>query len=285
MDGEIPTGHGIEDEPQFRAGRHAPDPSELEAERTLEREASAGGHDRDEALASVFEESHSFLYRTGPSSAVFERDVMCAHCGRDLYGEVRGLPCPTCGHEPARVWRDWYERRRAGVAAWQSWMLFALVALFSGPLAIIGTLISGHGGGILRSTVFGPTIEEMLKIGVLAFLVETRPYLLRGAWQIRVAALASALAFATIENLVYIFWYLDDPSRSLVLWRWSVCTSLHVVATCIAAQGIVRVYTRSHRTLARPDLAHGFRWLVAAIALHALYNAVVLGMEAAGHAF
>lgn len=285
MDGEPPTGHGIENEPQYRPGRRANDASEVEAERTLQREATAGGHDRDEALASVFEESHSFLYRTRNEPRVFDRDVMCARCGRDLYGEVRGLPCPSCGHEPARVWKDWYERRRAGVAAWQSWMLFALIAVFSGPLAIVGTLISGHGSGILRSTVIGPTIEEMLKVGVLAFLVETRPYLLRGASQIRIAAVASALAFATIENLLYVFWYLDAPSQSLILWRWSVCTSLHVVATCIAAEGVVRVYSRSHRTLSRPDLSHGFRWLVAAIGLHGLYNAVVTTMEASGHAF
>ena len=287
MDGDIPTGHGVEDEPHFGPGSGERDDSDEKAAETLQREAAAGGRDAQEAMHSVFEESHSFLYReTKPGDApVFERDVHCARCGRDLYGEVRGAPCPSCGHEPARVWRDWYERRRSEVSVAQSWMLIVLVGVFSGPLAILGTFVTGHGSGVLRFAVFGPTIEEMLKVGFVAILVETRPYLLRSAAQIRLAAIAAALAFATVENFLYIFWYLDDPTETIIRWRWSICTALHVIATMIAAEGISRVWSHAHRSLVRPEMGRAFRWLVAAIVVHGSYNAGVFMMERSGFEF
>ena len=146
-------------------------------------------------------------------------------------------------------------------------------------------MIGGAVGFCLAIVVFSPTLEEALKIGLLAIVIETRPYLLRSVWQVRLVALFSALSFAIVENLLYVGVYLDDPSEGLVAWRWTVCTGMHVVATAIAAEGLVRVWRWTDETFERPTLERAYRWLFFAIFVHGSYNLAAVLLEASGYAF
>jgi len=251
MDEPIPTGHGIGNEPQLRKRSLQPDPTEERAANTLaseERGDDPAGHMADQ---SVHDEAHTLYTTTGVTEG---------------------------------GWATWFAQKRASVSALQSWSVVLLCALVSGPLAVIGTFLARE-EWYLAMVFYGPAIEEVLKIGLLAILVETRPYLLRGTTQIRLIAYTSALSFATVENLLYIHVYLDDPTPSLILWRWSVCTGLHFIATAIAVEGLVRTWGRSLATGMRPTLDGAYRWLFIAIGVHAAYNLTVMLMEMSGYAF
>ena len=246
MDEWIPTDHGIENEPQLQQpGSFRADPTEQDAAETLHAERTADDPTGRAASQSVHEEVHT-LYSAGAPKGT--------------------------------SWGAWYTAMCAGVSFEKSIVAIALVALLGGPFAIVGAFLANV-EGILSTVVFGPTIEEVLKIGLLAILVETRPYLLLSSIQIRVAAVLSAFTFAAVENLLYINIYIDDPPDSLVLWRWTVCIALHVAATSIAAEGLVRAWNRSRETLKRPTLDHSYAWLFYAIVLHGAYNFAATAWE------
>lgn len=240
MEPPLPHGHGVGDEPHLR-GEAERDPSEEVADALLRREAARPDPVGHEVQQSVYEEVH-------PLWSV-----------RDSDGER---------------WGDWYLRMRSSVTVGRSWAATLVVALVSGPFAVLGAFLETRDSA-LAAVVFAPTVEEVVKIGVLAILVETRPYLVSSALQIRVVALLSALAFATLENLLYLRVYVPDPSAELTLWRWTVCTALHLTATGLAAQGLVGAWRRTQTELRRPSLDRAFGWLVAAILVHAAYNLAV----------
>jgi len=245
----IPTDHGFENEPQLKQpGSFRADSTEQEAAERLRDERTADDPTGRAASQSVHEEVHT-LYSVGAPKGT--------------------------------SWGAWETAMRAGVTFEKSALAIVLVALLGGPFAIIGAFLANV-EGLLSTVVFGPTVEEVLKIGLLAILVETRPYLLSSSLQIRFAAFLSAFTFAAVENLLYIHVYIADPPDSLVLWRWTVCVALHVAATSIAAQGLVRAWTRSRETQKRPTLDHAYAWLFYAILLHAAYNFAVTVWELGG---
>jgi len=250
MDDSIPTGHRVDDEPHLRRRSFRRDPSEEVAAEVLADERIYGDPTGHLAEQSVHEEAHT-LYTTG---------------------ETEG------------GWSVWLDRKRAEVGALDSWCVVLFCALVSGPLAVIGALFS-QGGHPLALVVYGPAIEEVLKIALLAVLVETRPYLVRSALQIRLVAYASALAFALVENLLYLNVYVDDPSPGLVFWCWSACTGLHLFATAIAVEGLVGSWRRSMERRTRPTLDGAYSWLGAAIVVHGLYNLAVFLLESSGFTY
>lgn len=250
----IPIGHGLEGEPHLRQRAFRKDPSEERAAEVLAGEEGRGDPTGHLAEQSVHEEVHTLYTVTG---------------------ETEG------------GWSAWYQERRARTRASESWGIVLFCALLSGPLALVGSLFP-HGdlpsewGAFGAAVLFGPAIEEVLKVALLAILIETRSYLIRGPFQIRLVAYASALVFATVENVIYLELYLDAPSEAIAAWRMGVCTALHLIATAIAAEGLVRAWRRSTQSGSRPALDGAFAWLAAAIALHATYNLVAFGLEAAG---
>ncbi|MFC1595560.1 hypothetical protein ACFL3X_01450 [Gemmatimonadota bacterium] len=92
-----------------------------------------------------------------------------------------------------------YSAKIRSTTSLSSWGATLGAALIGGPFAILGALL--YGFGPLGPYVWGPTAEEVLKIGAIAIVVETRPFLIRHGYQIVLAAAVSALAFAVIENL------------------------------------------------------------------------------------
>ena len=131
----------------------------------------------------------------------------------------------------------------------------------------------------------GPLTEEVMKVAIVTGTVETHPYLFRSRAQIRIAALASALVFAIIENILYLNVYIEDPSTKLVLWRWIVCTGLHVGCTAVAVTGVIKVWERSINELREPHLKPAGPALITAVILHGTYNALAILMAASGFDF
>lgn len=172
------------------------------------------------------------------------------------------------------------ELRRSETSAGFSWTITFLIALAAGPWAVIGAFWQGYGGGLLAIIIFGPTIEEVMKIAAAALIAEEKPWLFRSGFQIAICALAGGMVFAIIENLLYLHVYIPDPSPGLIRWRWTVCVALHMGCTFVAGIGIIRVWRDAWKNRTRPNISLAFPYLVAAILIHTLYNtfAVALAM-------
>lgn len=283
----------IEHEPHLRAGGVQPDPREG---RAIERLI----HDGPDTPAA--EASHDVLdepaHRT-TSGTPITRDLSCPGCQFNLRGLAVGMDCPECG-QPILLsptpdaaerggiagsgYASWLTHQLAATPAWKSWTVIAGIVLLGGPWAVLGALLSTW-GGIMAIIVVGPAVEEVMKIGLIALLIETRPYLLRSRTQIFVAAAGSALMFAVIENLIYLNLYIPNPTPGITAWRWSACTALHVGCTSVAAVGALKVWRQVMAERRKPDAPIDLRWLVAAIVIHGTYNATVTVAELSGFAF
>lgn len=154
------------------------------------------------------------------------------------------------------------------------------LAVLAGPLGAGGALFDGwtgasSGAGLIALVVLGPMAEEMLKISLLLWLVEVRPWLVPGPASLVLAAAIAGLGFAAVENVLYLELYLPDAGPGLAAWRWSVCVALHTVCSMIAGFGLARVWQRSRRDGVAPEVARAFPFLVTAMVVHGLYNAAV----------
>ncbi|MEM1445893.1 MAG: PrsW family glutamic-type intramembrane protease [Planctomycetota bacterium] len=284
-----PIGHGVEDEPHLAAGQWGaaqPDKSEAKAESRLASEKTPD--DAEAAMSSVHEEP---AFRASAGTFI-DRDWPCDACGYNLRGQRVGGRCPECGAiislappaEDQRGYAAWLDRRIARTTERATWWTTFWVALLGGPWAVLGALLTTW-GGLWAVVLIAPVVEEAMKIALIAWVIEKCPYRFRRRSQLVLAALGSGLAFATIENVLYLFVYIPDPSPEIIAWRLVVCTALHVGCTAVAAVGAVRAWDRvmqHRRPAAVPvDLA----WLGLAIGLHAAYNTAVTFAELTGLAF
>ncbi len=265
------------------------------------------GRDRD----SVFDEPH------------MRRGGRCWKCGYDRAGLEENDKCPECNSaafetdadEAARidqsVWDEaglapdaaaaartpgddfatWVRNRQAETTWLMSLSVMWGVAVLAGPwgvFAAFGDMFFAHEGGwsgILALVLFGPATEEVVKVALLAYIVERRPYLLKSGWQVLVCALAGGAAFAAIENLLYLHVYVDEPTPTLVAWRWSMCVVLHSGCSLIAGLGLLRVWSRIWPRGERPELLAAFPFTVIAIAVHGAYNLSMIMLELNGKTF
>ena len=200
---------------------------------------------------------------------------------------------PTVPHDRARdaamnpaqvTYARWLDAGRARWTPLRSWGLTLLVALAAGPWAVFGALINGGQSlsGTLMLVVFGPLTEELMKIAGVTLLIEKWPFALRGAAQIVICSVAGGLAFAAIENLLYLHVYIPNPTRELIVWRWTACVALHTVCSFIAGLGAVRVWRSVGRDKAPPKLSRALPFIVAASVTHGLYNAAARVLEMSG---
>lgn len=196
-----------------------------------------------------------------------------------------GLARELTGAAPADqpTYARWLEHHRANWTLAQSWFITITLALIAGPFAIAGALW-GSGQSIfsiLMLTIIGPLTEEMMKIAAPTLAVESRPYFFRSGLQIILCGICGGLAFAAIENLVYLFIYIKDPTPTIIAWRWTVCVALHTCCSAIASVGLRRTWSESIRAGTRPKLSRAFPALILATVVHGLYNTAALLMETA----
>ncbi len=251
-----PKDPSVFDEPHLRKDKPKLDPSEARAERALASSRRGGDSEEDRVDHGVWDEP--------------------------------GLSPELAGSAPAGAgYAEWLlkRRERAGVAG--PWALTLGLALLAGPWAVIGAF---YGSGetafsILAIVVFGPVVEEMMKVAIATYVVEKRPYLFTSRAQIMFAGLAAGLSFASIENLLYLGVYIPHPTVGMVRWRWSVCVAMHVGCSLVASLGLARVWRDASKRLARPRLTLAYPYLVAAVVIHGAYNAFAVALWAANFTF
>ncbi len=228
----------VHGEPHFQEGQRRPDPSEWTAERTSEP--------RD-AIQAARESIHAEPWMEGGGAPAA------------LDAELR--------------WRRG-ETTRAGDVG-----VTALAALLGGPAAIVGAFAGSQGGaiGALYVVVLGPFLEEIVKQSGSIYLLERKPWRLFSPWQFVVAGAVAGLGFGLIENLLYFHVY--QVPRDPWTWnlRWYGCTTLHVVCSIVGSLGLRRVWRRFLETGGPVDLAPAHPFLLAAILLHAAWNAMAVG--------
>jgi hypothetical protein len=199
-----------------------------------------------------------------------------------------GLSRSLSGDIPANAvtWFGHFLQQKQSTSMLSTWITTLTVAVLAGPLSIVGTLIQGTAaGGLIGVVVIGPTIEEVMKIALPVWLVEKRAWKFRSVSQILVCCFASGLAFAAIENLVYLRVHIANPTPGIIQWRWSVCVLLHASCSFIAGLGVARMWTQFQVARSQPDLKHAATAILTAIVLHGTYNATVTLLEVSGFAF
>ena len=149
------------------------------------------------------------------------------------------------------------------------------LALLSGLFAIITSIARQLPLGILDSlatAVVAPPVEEILKVAIPIMVLEHRAKWLSRGKDLLWFAMGSALVFSVVENLLYQFWYLENPGTGILLWRWTACTAMHLAASGLAGVGLLRAYERGLRTGRNPRFVWEWPWLAGAIAVHMAYN-------------
>lgn len=255
-------------------------------------------------------------WKCGYSRAGLAVGAKCPECGSDEFEPVvmdTMLGQPGAERAEQSVWEEptlnvsiagpvpvdaatyarWLGEQQKQTLRSTTWLVTMLLATAAGPWAIIGAFcgaMSGESAGpngrtffaALAVVVFGPVMEEVMKIAITTWVVERRPYLFASASQVMISCLAGGLAFAGVENLLYLFVYIDKPTASIWYWRWSVCVVLHVGCSFIAGMGLARVWRTTMATRRPPNLNLGTQYLIVAIVVHGTYNALAMGLEWAG---
>lgn len=239
-----PSGdHDIRNEPHLRAGGFRADPSEDAAAQTLAPEAARNANNPDAWVdQSVWNEP-------------------------GVEGAAAGVPVLDYAH--------WLEGHRAATTPAESWGRVILLMLVAGPWAIIGAMFGrGESFGSALALILGaPVIEEMLKVAAALYVVERRPFWFISPGQIVLCGMASGFCFAAIENVLYLFVYIENPTPWLWVWRWTVCVALHVVCSLVASLGLVRAWKQVWSERRLGGLEGTVPFLVAAMIIHGVYNA------------
>lgn len=202
-----------------------------------------------------------------------------------------GLSPELSGGMPADAltYERWLEFRRRQITPQDAWLTTIVVALLAGPWALLGALFAAGGGatafGVVMVTIVGPVTEEMMKAALPLWIVEKRPFRFRSALQIAICLIVSGLVFAAVENVLYLFAYIDNPSPDLIRWRWTVCLALHTGCSFIAGMGLIRIWQHTMITRTPPQLALGAPYMVTAIVIHGVYNTFCVLLDATGFQF
>ena len=237
----------IEHEPQWARRHHEVDPAEGAAERILAHEART----------------------RGPDDAV----------DQTVWDEPALSPELVANDDGVRLtYADWLAWRLETTSRARTWLVTLMIMLAAGPWAVLGALLRGFVSstwGLVAIAIVAPVTEEVMKVAIAWWVVEKRPYLFRWSAQILACALAGGLAFAAIENVMYLEVYIPDATVKLAVIRWTVCVAMHVTCSCLAGFGLVLMWRRSLSEYVRPDIRIAAPWIIAAICIHGTYNAAV----------
>jgi RsiW-degrading membrane proteinase PrsW (M82 family) len=197
-----------------------------------------------------------------------------------LRDSVRNEPAFTGSVQQTEI-AAWLTQKRAQCTVTGNIMVTLAAALIAGPFAAVGALMAGQQTAFraLYLILFAPVIEELLKQSGMIYLLEKKPYRIFSTGQFILAAVISATVFASIENLLYIYFYTNSQQiknfAGFCCFRWSACISLHIVCSVIASLGLVRVWKKQLADGKTADLAVGFKYFLTAIIIHGLYNLTI----------
>lgn len=151
-------------------------------------------------------------------------------------------------------------------------VLAPLIALIGGVFGILGAAYNEllH-GSLLVAFVGAPMIEEALKPSGVYLLLGKWPKALRSQIYTALLAALGGVAFALIENVVYLNIYFPEHGTALVFWRYTVGIGFHTLCSFIFGFGINRDLLASIKG-ERKFLSSGKRFFLTAIILHSAYN-------------
>jgi hypothetical protein len=198
---------------------------------------------------------------TTPEHSVWDEPGL----SRELSGDVP---------DDAVTWFRHHQQQSRKTSATKAWFVTFLVVLVSGPCAILGTFLSGQGADfpVVYISIIGPTVEELMKLALVLWIVETRPWLFRSSFQILICMTMSGLVFAAVENVFYLEMPIREPSPQLAQWRWTVCVALHTGCCIISGSGAAIIWRKFQTEERPPQLNDGARWILTAIVIHGVYN-------------
>lgn len=151
------------------------------------------------------------------------------------------------------------------------------VALAGGLFAVVAAIFEEAAyASPLIAILIGPAIEEVLKPSGVLYLFSKRPEVLRSRLQVTALSASGGLVFATIENLIYVFLYTEDPSPGYVTFRFTVCTALHVLCSGALGWGISGQLAAVRSGEKKFELDDSLPWAAVAIGIHAAYNTAVM---------
>jgi hypothetical protein len=276
-------------EPHLQNGSKPVDPSEQKTDKTFKKESKISKSSYQN-IESIYDEPDIF---PGRSPDLIDRDWSCSNCGYNLRGLPTGHLCPECGsrewYRPpppgAESYQKWLQERLSKTSTGTGWFVALFAALCGGLMAVIASLMGTQQPGIaglsmiIIATVFAPAVEETMKIATAAYIIEVCPYLIRRIEQLQLATIGAAFIFAAIENLLYLNIYEPNPTTHQILWRWTVCVSLHVGCTMIASRGLIDVWKQTVNEYRRPQITRGLPMLTTAFVIHGFYNGCAILYE------
>lgn len=165
---------------------------------------------------------------------------------------------------------QWAKPRRGSQAA-----VFLGLCAVSGLFAVVCAFGKGAIGWAALAIVIGaPVVEEIGKAAGPLMVMEKRPWLFRGPSSLLLIGLVSGLIFATIENLLYFFVYIEPEKLTpgIVLWRLIVCTAVHIAGASISCAGLARAWTHAAREKGPFSMDMAVPFFIGAIVLHGTYN-------------
>lgn len=128
---------------------------------------------------------------------------------------------------------------------------------------------------LLMVFVAGPMIEEIMKPAGLYILLGRRPEVLDNRIYTAFLAALGGLSFAVVENILYLQFYFPEHSQTLVVFRYSVSLTVHMVSSFILGFGINRRLLASVRGEV-PLLQGNKKFFATAIILHSLFNVMAV---------
>lgn len=156
------------------------------------------------------------------------------------------------------------------------------LAVMGGLVGIVGAVIEeSKAFPLIAPFIAAPIVEEALKPTGLYLILGKFQNLLRSQIYTAYLSALAGLSFAVVENIVYLYIYFPEHTRSLVIYRFTVNVFVHSLSSFIFGFGINQKLIASVRGEV-PFLTGSKKFFVAAILIHAFYNIGVFIAQMAG---
>ena len=191
---------------------------------------------------------------------------------------------PGVGDGDSPEYRELIRLEQERYPAFSAPFLSILAGISGGVFAVPAAFLSEIGSWIgiifFLSVFVGPFAEETLKQSGAIFQLEKMRGSIRYDWQFFLSGALGGAVFGILENLIYEHVYLTELSpeklASVMAFRWTICTALHILCTVVSSMGLRRVWRESLEKERPCRIFDAFPWFIAATAIHGLYNASMM---------